>query len=74
MDDARSQARPRDCRTGLCLGRLRRDVAFWVSFVVFLASPHRLLDVWPLPTVAGGLELTLAPMTAAAQQLSLSLP
>jgi len=28
--------------------------AFWVSFVVFLASPRRLVDVWPLPTVDHG--------------------
>ena len=27
--------------------------AFWISFVIFLASPRNLLDHWPLPTVDG---------------------
>jgi hypothetical protein len=28
--------------------------AFWISFVIFLASPRKLLDYWPLPTVDHG--------------------
>jgi hypothetical protein len=28
--------------------------AFWISFVIFLASPRKLLGYWPLPTVDHG--------------------
>ena len=28
--------------------------AFWISFVIFLASPRRLAFVWPLPMVDRG--------------------
>ena len=28
--------------------------AFWICFVIFLSSPRRLLDSWPLPTVDHG--------------------
>jgi protein-S-isoprenylcysteine O-methyltransferase Ste14 len=28
--------------------------AFWISFVIFLSGPRKLLDYWPLPTVDSG--------------------
>ena len=44
--------------------------AIWVSFVIFLCEPRRLLAVWPLPTVNGGGEL-LEPWIAALVDIGL---
>jgi hypothetical protein len=38
--------------------------AFWISFVIFLARPQKILPYWPLPTVDQGGTL-LHPATAA---------
>jgi hypothetical protein len=43
---------------------------FWVSFVIFLCEPHRLVGRWPLPTIDQGEGLEMA-WTAALVDLGL---
>jgi protein-S-isoprenylcysteine O-methyltransferase Ste14 len=45
--------------------------AFWVCFVVFLASPRQLASVWPLPMVDRGGLFQLGPWQAALVDLAL---